>query len=247
MKKIGVYLAMVLFAVGCGCDDDADIAFEDGGTNDGDAGTDAGDAGREIADAARSGMDGSSLPQIDSGLDVYSEQRAPTLQDLEGTWIGSCVVQDGEYVNVALVFSGGDMNILMNFSDGPTCQNSLMVIDIALSVSIPEPASSPQVRGAYRLSFEVRAVTAEVVDEDAMQIANSAKLFGYSDWQLDTPKEVDGRVFQPSENDAGVEADVLPEIGEEGEFLFRLSISGNDLQISDLSGSSPLTDIYVKQ
>jgi hypothetical protein len=139
------------------------------------------------------------------------------------------------------------MNSQIGFYDNAQCENRVMFIDIEMSVSIPEPAESSEGPGIYRLAFEVKSVTGEVTIEEAVDTVNEVELFGYSDWKVHEPKELDGRGFVSSDSDAGVDGGHLPEIGEQGEFVFKLSISGDQLKISDLGAGSLPDDIYTKR
>jgi hypothetical protein len=240
-------LAMVLsFIVGCGCGDDEEGTVKDSGTVDSQASMDSA-TDKDVGTTSEGGTDATNGQRIDTGFDVGMAQPPPTLQDLNGTWFGPCYELDGEQVSITLIFSGETMNFQLGFYDDAICQNRVMFIDTEMAVYIPEPPESPQVPGAYRLAFEVKAVTGTVTDAEAVDIVNKAELFGYSDWKLDEPKAIDGRDFAPSDNDAGADGSHLPEIGDQGEFVFGLNVSGNQLQISDLGAGSLPTDTYTKQ
>jgi hypothetical protein len=246
MREIAVLAVVLSFMIGCGCGDDEEGTVEDGGTVDSQARMDSA-TDKDVGTSSEGGMDATNGQRIDTGFDAGIAQPPPILRDLNGTWFGPCYEYDGEQVSITLIFSDETMNFQLGFYDDVICQNRVMFIDTEMAVFIPEPPESPQVRGAYRLAFEVKAVTATVTDEEAVDIVNAAELFGYSGWKLDEPKAIDGRDFAPSDSDAGADGSHLPEIGDQGEFVFGLNLTGNQLQISDLGVGSLPTDTYAKQ
>jgi len=247
MREITLAAMVLCIVVGFGCGGDTEETLSDSGEGDNQESTDSGTTEEDVGTDSDSGMDANNGQQVEAGFDAAFTQPPPTLQDLNGTWIGPCYGLDGENLSIALIFSEDKMNSQIGFYGNAACQNRLMFIDIEMLVSIPEPPESSEAPDAYRLAFEVESVIGMVTVEEAVDIANDAELFGYSDWNVDEPKEIDGRDFGPSDDDAGASGGHLPEIGDRGEFVFKLNVFGNQLRIVDLGGGSLPTHIYTKQ
>jgi hypothetical protein len=233
----------LLFGVGCGDDDDDGSA--------GAGGEDAGAAGSGGMDAGSSGTGGTAVTDgaepNDSARDG-GEPLPPTLADLEGTWQGPCVLQDGDYRRVTLVFSEAIAFMRMEFfgANNPFCQNVVFTIDMEMMVSVGDPA--PGVQGAYHMNIEFTAVTAIMNMAEMVTYANEQGLAGYTDWELGVARDVAGRALASSDADAGTSGEPLPEAGTTAQLNFRLNEAKDRLYVSEFGGNGALGLVpYVKQ
>lgn len=246
MRETMILVMVLSFAVGCGCGDEEEATVEDAGTKDSRASTDSA-TDEDVGTTMDSGIDATNGQQFDAGFDSGITRPPPTLQDLNGTWFGPCYSYNGERIAFTLIFSDQKMNFQVGFYPTADCENRAMFIDTEMAISIPDPAESSLYPGAYRLDFEVRKVTCTVTNEEAVDIANSTELFGFTDWQVGEPKDIVEHDSAVSDNDAGMDDSDFPQIGDQSEFLFAINVLGDQLLIGDLGLGSQSSDIYWKQ
>jgi hypothetical protein len=249
MKKLGslIVLFVLLFGFGCGDDDDDGSAGSGASADSGTAGNGGMDAGSSgTGGAAGEGGTGGTEP-MDASLDGGAP--APTLADLQGTWVGPCYeTQDGDNQRAVLTFDGDKavMQLELYGQNNPTCQDVLLSIDMEMTASVGGPALLQA--GAYRLDVEITKVEATMHSAEAVDYANSQGLFGYTDWVLDVPKDVAGKEFAPSDVDAGTGGEAAPAVGTTTFLNFALNDAKDRLRMSDMGSRGQLsTDEYVKQ
>ena len=252
MKKLGVLAAILvlLLGIGCGDDDDDGSSSRDRDTEPsaGSGGSDrmdGGTSGRGGEDDAGGGGGAGGAEPIDGGQDAAGAT-PPTLADLQGTWLGPCYQQDGDYWRAVQHFEGNRATMTLAYygENNPICQNAVLSIVLQAVVSIGPPIWF--LPGVYRLDAVITGVVAAMNTAGAVAYANAEGLFGYTDWELNAIKDVAGREFASSNTDAGV-GDPLPKVGDQFWMNFTLNDAKDRLRISDMSGGGWLSDEYVKQ
>ncbi len=255
MKKLGILAAVLVLLLGIGCgDDDDDGSGGSGGSDDAGA-SESGSGGSGGMDAGTSGTGGESGTGGNAGtagaepMDAGEDGGAPppTLADLQGTWVGPCYEDSGDFRRAVLEFDGNSATMILEFygESGSTCEE--VVLSIAMEMDVSVGGQVPQQPGVYTLNVEITGVEAAMSNADAVTYANTEGLFGYTDWELDVPKDVEGREFAPSDADAGA-GDALPEAGTQTQLFFALNATKDRLRISDMgSGGGLSREEYVKQ
>jgi hypothetical protein len=106
--------------------------------------------------------------------------------DLTGTYISECITE----TKVIRAFSGNELTWTMSTYKDSKCVDLSMVWESKYTFTIGDQLSN--LANTYKIDYTQTSSTLEIKDQSVLDDANSKKEFGYSDWALNTKKDIAG-------------------------------------------------------
>lgn len=166
---------------------------------------------------------------------------ATTTTELEGTWIASCFESGSLYKLITITVTGTDYIRKLEYHSDSSCNSDYSMWENTFSfLAIGDNATYSD--GGKGHLFSKNVVSVKYTPQDAANVSskNSSSYCGYSDWSINTAKDVTGKT-------CGSSAQLTANITLLG--LYKLV--GNNLQLGDFSSqtypSSVNSLIYVRQ
>lgn len=210
MRRTLIGLGLIVasgFLLACGDDDD--------GASTGGAGS-GGSAGSGEAGGGEGGSGGVGGEGGSAGLDATE-----LVQALQGTWKSGCREDPSDPQSSEIetfTLEGNEVTVnLENFGDS-SCGTVLFKVEFKGTIEVGDPVQG--MADTFEVDFPLASFTLTMVNADAVDFANQIGFFDFTDWELNTPKDLFGRDLSGDGNTITSDDVVYSIVKVDGDQLF---------------------------
>jgi hypothetical protein len=149
-----------------------------------------------------------------------------TVDPLAGDWKGSCHDSSINLYN----YDGSNRKITIQIFSDALCQHI---------TAYYESHSTYTISGTENIDYTIKDILFTVTDQTTADYYSQTNVFGFSTWEVNTPRNVEGLYFDPAKKD---EAEKMPPRGQKVYSIYE--VSGNTMTVGDFtneSGDTPAT------
>jgi len=186
-------------------------------------------------------LSGLSLALFSCAKKSDTSSTTTTTTELEGTWIASCYQSGSYYIVTTYSIAGTDLVKKVEYHSDSSCSTDYSMYEYTLgSLAMGDKATYSDGGRGYRFSHNVVSSKYTPQVEANVSGKNSSSWCGYSDWALNTAKDITGKTCGSSTHSAAKTT------------IFGLyKLLGNNLKFGAFSSqtypSSVNSLIYVRQ
>lgn len=138
--------------------------------------------------------------KVISAIAATSESKTETKPDISGKYALGCFEINGFYTKQYLELSGGNYKKEIYISLNESCLEPLMYKRYEATFSLGDKI--PDLTNTYNLDVKITKSYLKLLSKDMVDEGNQNIAYGYSDWELNKEKEIQGKKSSPdSENE----------------------------------------------